>query len=125
MITREQEPVPIEETEAARRMAGDRDDPKLRSIGNCIDTLHDVLRLRHSMNIRPVNDASAPNRCAYLAASATIVFMGQKDVRDSSHLIEGLDQRFEISRRIDQPVASGCRTKKLFAPKDFSELKPQ
>jgi hypothetical protein len=57
------------------------------------------------MDIRTVDDPPGSEPARIPGGIRHIVFMGQKDLCEASHPIEDIDKRFEIPRRIDQPVA--------------------
>ena len=86
-------------------MAGDGNDLKHVAIRLGMRTIDDHFRIGHRMRIRAVNDPFRSESPRVSGGIGHVVFMRQKDVRNPAHPVEGLDQRLEIPRRIDQPVA--------------------
>src|SRR5690242_7599252 len=105
MVAGEQKLLLIQKCHAAGRMARHRNDLKLRHDLYAIGLLNDPFRIRSRADIRPMDYPFRPEMRGVLLRIRHIVFMCEEDVRDAALLFEGRDEMFEITRRIDEPVA--------------------
>ena len=125
MVAGEEKPILIEEGGTARRMAWNRNGEELRGETDRLRSLNDPLGIRNGVGILTMDDPLRAEMFGVLAGVRDIVFMRQEDVSKAPVPFKKLCELFDDRGESTSQLPSGCRTKKLFAPNDFSELKPQ
>src|SRR5574338_142150 len=98
VIAGEQKSIPIEQTAAAGRMAGHRDDAELLAERSDLRPLDDLFGIRHGMGVFAMDDPFRAEMTRVLGCVRDIVFMRQKNIGEAAHPLEGLDQVLEITR---------------------------
>ncbi len=98
MIASEQKSIPIQQTQAARSMARNGNDAKLLPEKTQLKSFKDSLRIGHGMGIRAMDDPLGAESLCISGRIRDVIFMRQKDVGQTASALEGIDQRFEISR---------------------------
>ena len=98
MIPREEEPVFVEKSHAASRVARHWNDLKLRHGLYRVSSVNDPFRILSRFDVRPMNHPFRAEVCGILLCIGHIVFMREEDIRDAALLLESFDEMFEITR---------------------------
>ena len=125
MIAGEEKLLTVQQGHAAGRVAWDGDSLKVGGELQGIGSVYNPFGSRHCIGIGSMDDPLRAKVRGVLVRIGHIVFVRQKDVRDTASPFKEFDQMFDVAGGIDEPITVRMLDKKLLAPNDFSELKPQ